>query len=169
MLGNGLYVLGNGPHGLGNGPLVLGNGPHLLGIISHLVLCRIRGYVVWHYVVLHYVAFGIQYVAFGLMSFGYVSFGVMSFGLLLVYYILVVWSVYIILRIYCTVQYSMYCNWYIVNIKYWNLVKNYYFKMKTCQSGKFICIIIFFSNLQILSKTRKQVQCLHRFHENCRK
>ena len=86
-----------------------------------------------------------------------------------VYYILVVWSVYIILRIYCTVQYSMYCNWYIVNIKYWNLVKNYYFKMKTCQSGKFICIIIFFSNLQILSKTRKQVQCLHRFHENCRK
>ena len=36
----------------------VGNGPHLLGIMSHLVLCCIRGYVVRHY------------VAFGVMSFG---------------------------------------------------------------------------------------------------
>ena len=49
MLGNGPQVLGND-----NGPLVLGNGPHLLGnmsqfgIMSHLALCRIRGYVVRH-------------------------------------------------------------------------------------------------------------------------
>ena len=50
-LGNGPYVLGNGPEVLGNG-----NGPHLLCIMSHSVLCRIRGYVVRHY------------VAFGIMS-----------------------------------------------------------------------------------------------------
>ena len=50
-LGNGPYVLGNGPEVLGNG-----NGPHLLCIMSHSVLCCIRGYVVRHY------------VAFGIMS-----------------------------------------------------------------------------------------------------
>ena len=60
MLGNEPYVLGNGLQVLGNG-----NGPHMLGtvlcrirILSHSVLCRIRGYVVWHYVVRDYVAFG---------------------------------------------------------------------------------------------------------------
>ena len=61
-MGRSPYVLGNTRlHGLGNGPYVLGNGPHLLdimsqfGILSHLVLCRIRGYVV-----LHNVTFGIM-------------------------------------------------------------------------------------------------------------
>ena len=73
-------------------------------ILSHSVLCRIRGYVVWYYVVRyyvvwyyvirHYVAFWVMsfsimcirhYVAFGIMSFGIVLFSVMLFGLLLVY------------------------------------------------------------------------------------
>ena len=40
---------------------MLGNGPHLLGIMSHSVLCCIRGYVIRHY------------VAFGVMSFGIMS------------------------------------------------------------------------------------------------
>ena len=35
------------------------------GIMSHLALCRIRGYVVRHYVVWHYVAFGVM--SFGIM------------------------------------------------------------------------------------------------------
>ena len=74
VLGNGQYVLGYGPQVLGNGHglLVLGNGPHLLsimsqfGIMSHSVLCCIRGYVVRHYVISPYVAFGIM--SFGIMS-----------------------------------------------------------------------------------------------------
>ena len=95
-------VLGND-----NGPPVLGNGPQLLGIMSqfgimsHLALCRIRGYVVRHYI-----AFGLM--SFGIMShsalccirpyvvrlcvvrrniLGVMSFGVMSLGLLLVYHL----------------------------------------------------------------------------------
>ena len=35
-------------------------------IMSHSILCRIQGYVVWYYVVGHYVAFGVM--SFGIMS-----------------------------------------------------------------------------------------------------
>ena len=64
-------MLGNGLHGLGNGPYVLGNGLYLLGIMSqfgimsHSVLCRIRGYVVRHHVFRDYVAFRVM--SFGIM------------------------------------------------------------------------------------------------------
>ena len=77
MLGKGPHGLGKGPHGLGNGLHGLGNGPHLLGIMSrfgimsHSVLCRIRGYVVQYYVFRHNVAkqgYDVRHnVAFGIM------------------------------------------------------------------------------------------------------
>ena len=98
MLGNGPYLLGDVPHVLGNGPQMIGKSTFGLvshsglryctvcgirnffafRILSHWVLCCIRGYVVRYYVVRHYVAFGI-------VSSGIMSFSVMSFSLLSVY------------------------------------------------------------------------------------
>ena len=86
MLGNGPYLLGDVPHVLGNGPQMLGKSTFGLvshsglryctvcgirnffafRILSHWVLCRIRGYVVRYYVVRHYVSFGVM--SFGIMS-----------------------------------------------------------------------------------------------------
>ena len=103
MLGNGPYLLGNVPHVLGNGPQMLGKSTFGLvshsglryctvcgirnffafRILSHWVLCCIRGYVVRYYVVRHYVAFGI--VSSGIMSFSVMSFSLLSVYLMTIY------------------------------------------------------------------------------------